>query len=114
MKNESKADKPRFRFSALNSKVPVVSVSGVKSRIPHTTRRDTARQYPAPAVASGAKSVPGRDPPGRASVCQGLFDFDLGAFGLQLGLDLLGLGLGHLLFDGLGGTIHEVLGLFQA
>src|SRR5258708_5810598 len=120
MKNESKAGKPRFRFSALNSKVPVVGVSSVKSRIPHITRRDTARQYPAPASTllreprrSGGTSAPGGRIP-RGEHPSGLLDFHLGAFGLKLGLDLLGLGLRYLLFDRFGGPIPEVFGLFQA
>src|SRR5713226_7076338 len=121
MKNESKAGKPRFRFSALNSKVPVVSVSSVKSRILYTTRRDTARQYPprvdAPAgtrVVSGATGPPGVESHGLGVRLSGLLDFDLGAFSLKLGLDLLRLGLRYLLFNWLGGPIHEVFGLFQA
>src|SRR6266852_3777622 len=121
MKNESKAGKPRFRFSALNSKVPVVSVSSVKSRILHTTRRDTARQYPAPRRRSSGNpcrlrshTSPGVESHRLGVRLSGLLDFDLGAFSLQLGLDLLRLGLRYLLFNWLGGPIHEVFGLFQA
>jgi len=97
----------RFRFSALNSKVPVVGVSSVKSRIPHTTRRDTARQYPALASSSceshvdpEARVPPGQDPPGEHP--SGLLDFDWAPFGLKLGLDLLGLDLDTFSLTGLG------------
>ena len=49
-------------------------------------------------------------------VCKGvlLLDFDLGAGFHQLGLDGVGLFLGNLLLDGLGGAVDELLGFLQA
>jgi len=71
MKKRKQGRQARFRFSALNSKVPVVGVSSVKSRIPHTTRRDTAvntrlsrRRSCESHVDPEARVPPGQDSPG--------------------------------------------------
>jgi len=44
----------------------------------------------------------------------GLLDLDLGAGGLELGLDILGFVLGHAFLDWLGGGVDEVLGFLEA
>src|SRR6185295_3016106 len=48
-------------------------------------------------------------PPGKY-----LLELDLGALGLELGLELLGVGLRHAVLDRLGRALDQVLGLLEA
>lgn len=112
-----------------------LSILGVKLQSPGRQRLWRQEPYAPYYSARYSPSIPGhrvrgfcRDPrrlrrhegpggagsPGSGVRLSRLFDFDLGAFSLKLGLDLLGLSLRHLLLNRLRGTIHEVFGLFQA
>src|SRR5436190_12764983 len=55
------------------------------------------------------RAGPKAGPPGRY-----LLEFDLGALGLELGLELLGVGLRHAVLDCLGRALDQVLGLLEA
>ena len=52
----------------------------------------------------------GRSPPRFVAAEPRLLDLDLGAGGLELGLDVLGFVLGHAFLDGLRGAVDQVLG----
>src|SRR5215467_3243588 len=49
-----------------------------------------------------------------ANTWQSLLELDLGALGLELGLELLGVGLRHAVLDRLRSTFDQVLGLLEA
>lgn len=98
-----------FNEKRKQGKQASLSILGVKLQSPGRQRLWRQEPYPpyysarySPSIPAApyANAVLGLCPPapkglprGGVSVCLGLFDFDLGAFSLQLGLDLLGIGL---------------------